>query len=439
MRSFVLGFTWCFVLQAAVPSTIWASVASASLASDASGETWHLPELIAEAKAHNPAILQARKRWEAVQAKIPLAKGLPPPRIGVQFEEIPRGTVQINQATVLYQLIQMLPFPGKLSMRHQVAVKEAQVAAAAFKQAEWDVVSELKQAYYDLFLLERTVEIEQARVVWIQDAEATARARYETGTVGQAELLRLQGETLSASNAVEVLRHRREAMAAHLNHLLNRAIHAPVGHPETPPLEPLSFTTDELMMIAEERQPELLVMKYSLERAEAQYRLSKRELLPDVETMFALRDPAMGPIGPWDLTLAFVLPFWFWTKLQYGVKAALYDKESMAAAYEAMRNEIARRIHEHWHEAAASYQTARLCREGLLPLAREAVASVLSAYESGRASSTEVLETLRALTEQERTYDEHLVSWEQHVVLLEQATGIPLRTAHADQTKGGAP
>jgi len=387
-----------------------------------------LPQLLEEARRTNPDLLAARKRWEAAQAKIPLTKGLPPPKIGVEWEEIPRGTIKVNQAMLMYQLIQSIPFPGKLSARHKVAVKEAQVAAMTFKQAEWDIISQVKTAYYDLFLIDRELEIQTEQVLWIRQAAAAAQARYATGAASQSELLQAQAELLEATNASAVLNHRRDAMAAHLNHLLSRPVQSALERPGTIPLTPLRISPDELTAIARERQPELLAFRYSAERADAALRLAKRELLPDLETMFELRDPAMGPIGPWDLSLAIVLPFWFWTKLRYGVKVAVVDKESAQAAYHAMENEIARRIHEHWHQALAAYQTARVSQDGLIPLSTQAVASALAAYQSGRGSFMELSAALRSLAERKRTYFQQLVALEQHLVMLEQSVGVSLRT-----------
>ena len=388
-----------------------------------------LPRLLEEAQRANPDLLAARKRWEAAQAKVPLSNGLPAPKIGVQWEEIPRGTIKVNQATLMYQLIQSIPFPGKLSARHRVAVKEAQVAAMTFKQAEWDIASQLKTAYYDLFLVDRELEIQAEQLLWINQAVAAAQARYATGTASQAELLQAQAELLEASNMKGVLRHRREAIAAHLNHLLNRPVQSSLDRSGTIPLTSVRFSPDELVAIARDLQPELLAFRFSAERADAALRLAKRELLPDLETMFELRDPAMGPIGPWDLSLAVVLPFWFWTKLRYGVRVAVYDKASAEAAYQAMQNEIARRIHEHWHAAFAAHQTAKLYQDGLMLLGRQAVTSSLATYQSGRGSFLEVLEALRALAQRKRTYYQELVSLEQHVVMLEQSAGIQLVTS----------
>lgn len=389
-----------------------------------------LPELIRELQRANPDLLAARKRWEAAQARIPLSKGLPAPRIGVEWEEIPRGTVKLNKASVMYQLIQSLPFPGKLSLKEKVAIAEAQTASAMFKKTEWEITAMLKQIYYDLFLLDRRREILETQWLWLEQAAASARSGYETGRRPQTEWLRAQGEFMQAENDLSVLTHQREAMAAHLNHLLNRSVHAPAGRPVVENLEPVPASPSELVERAEQSQPDLLVFKFMAERSEAAWKLSKRERWPDLETMLELRDPAMGPIGPWDLALGVTLPFWFWTKQSYGIKAALYDKESAEAAYQGARNEAARRVHENWHEAKAAYDTAKLCRDRLIPLARQSVTTALASYQAGRGSFPEVLDALRMWKEREITYEEHRVMLEQRMVMLEQSVGVSLRESH---------
>lgn len=394
-----------------------------------------LQPLIEEARRRNPELAAARKRWEAAQQRVPLSKALPAPRIGIEFEEIPRGSIKVNQASLMYQLIQALPFPGKLSLRHQVAIKEAQVAAMEFKQMEWEVITQLKAAYYDLFLTDREVDIQEEQLAWLRQAAAVAQAKYATGRLPQADVLRAQAELLQAENARRILAHSRQATEAHLNHLLNQPVHQPVGRPEPIRLAPVRFSLDELWLLATTSQPELLMFRYAAERAAASYRLAKRELLPDLETMAELRDPAMGPVGPWDLTLAIAIPFWFWTKWKYGIKAALYDRDSAQAAAQAMENAIARRIHEHWHQAQAAYATAKLCQDSLIDLSRQAAASALAAYQGGRGSFMEVLAALQAASEQQRTYYRDLVQFEQHLAMLEQSVGVALREEPA---AGGA-
>lgn len=405
-------------------------IAQAALAPLAAAQELRLVDLLTEARERNPDLQAAQQRWEAARARRPLSKGLPAPRIGIEFEEIPKGGVKVNQATLMYSLIQSLPFPGKRSLRHNVAVKDAQVAAMQLKQTEWDVMSQLKSAYYDLFLLDRELEIAGEQRSWLGQAAATAEARYASGGP-QADVLDLQARLLEAANKVEVLRHERSALVAHVNHLLNHPSDQALGQPGPIALTSVPESPEALLAYAQDHQPELLTFKYAFERATAAWKLSKRELLPDLETMVELRDPAMGPIGPWDLTLAAVLPFWFWTKQKYGVKVALADKDSAFAAYEAMRNAVSKRIHEHWHQSQAAYLTAKLCEDRLIELAQQAVASASAAYQGGIGSFLDVIEALHRLAEQQRTYYQHVVSLEQHIVMLEQTVGKPLRPLHA--------
>jgi outer membrane protein TolC len=95
-----------------------------------------------------------------------------------------------------------------------------------------------------------------------------------------------------------------------------------------------------------------------------------------------------------------------------------------------MRSAIAQRVYEHWHQAQAAYITAKLCQDRLIELARQAVTSASAAYQSGSGSFLDVIEALDRLGEQQRTYYEHLVLLEQHVVMLEQAAGKSLRPSH---------
>ena len=123
----------------------------AAWAADAS--VLSLSPLLEELRRASPELLAARKRWEAARMRARQATGLPAPRIGVEFEELPKGKFKVDEATIMYQLVQSLPFPGKLSAKKAVAAKEAQLAAVELKRMEWDLASQLKTTYYELYLI----------------------------------------------------------------------------------------------------------------------------------------------------------------------------------------------------------------------------------------------------------------------------------------------
>ena len=133
--------SWCRTILINVTMVSVALAPLTGFAEPAALPPLSLSVLLEEARKANPEIRAARARWDAAQQRVPLATGLPAPRIGIELEEIPRGTLKVDQATTIFSLLQTLPFPGKLSLRHRVALKEAQEAAAMFKQTEWEVLT----------------------------------------------------------------------------------------------------------------------------------------------------------------------------------------------------------------------------------------------------------------------------------------------------------
>ena len=63
-----------------------------------SAETLFLDSLIKEAKEKNPEILAAKKNWESSLARVPQAKSLEDPTIGVKFEKMKGGPLKFDKA-----------------------------------------------------------------------------------------------------------------------------------------------------------------------------------------------------------------------------------------------------------------------------------------------------------------------------------------------------
>src|SRR3989338_1431463 len=103
------------------------------------GEPLSLNLLIDEARLKNPDILAAKKRWEASLARVPQAKSLDNPNVGVTFEKIPRGTLKLDKTMSedrMLSFAQFFPFFGKLPLKGKIAMVESQMFAAEYKNKE---------------------------------------------------------------------------------------------------------------------------------------------------------------------------------------------------------------------------------------------------------------------------------------------------------------
>src|SRR5262245_27713578 len=98
-----------------------------------------LDEAVNEVLAANQDIVAAQSRTEAAKARIPQAKALDDPEVGVMFEDVPFGEGLKAGEEINYRLAQKLPFPGKRHTRGQAARFDAEAVAAASSGRVQDV------------------------------------------------------------------------------------------------------------------------------------------------------------------------------------------------------------------------------------------------------------------------------------------------------------
>src|SRR5437773_1889032 len=100
------------------------------------GETLALPDLIKEALAKNPEIQAARKQWEASASRIAQARSLDDPTLQGQWWNAPESFNLGRSQNTIIGLSQKFPFPGKLSLKEEVANRSAEITEQALRAKE---------------------------------------------------------------------------------------------------------------------------------------------------------------------------------------------------------------------------------------------------------------------------------------------------------------
>jgi outer membrane protein TolC len=395
-----------------------------------SAEPLLLDSLLKEAKENNPEILAAKKRWEASQARVPQAKSLDNPNIGVGFEKIPRGRLKLNKTEPsdrMLSITQMFPFLGKLSLKGKIALVESQMFAAEYKQKELKVINAVKNAYYDLFMNNKEIELNEQSLTLLKSITKTAEAKYAVGEMTQEELFKLNLEIAGLSNVIINLREERKAKETRLNTLINRDPEATLGMPDL--TEESSFNQDikSLYQATLLNQPELIIFSYTVEKNKYAKSLAKKSFFPDLMAGLIQRGITSGSIGPWDLMLSFSVPFWFWTKQRYEVKEAIANLAEAEAAYKAMQN----RAFAETKDLAVRIEIAKnkinLYKTNLIPILESSISSSLAGFTSSKGDFMMLLDNQRMLIETEMSYYAALVEYNMNLADLERTVGIDLR------------
>ena len=390
--------------------------------------TLTLPELIQEALAKNPEIQAARKQWEASASRIAQARSLDDPTLQVQWWNAPESFNLGRSQNTIIGLSQKFPFPGKLSLKEEVANRSAEITEQALRAKERDLTARVKQTYYDLFLAHKAIQIHHEQVDLLKQFFEIANARFRAGKGSQVDVLKAQVELSTLYQQLPVLEQRRDTAQAKLNTLLDRDPRFPLEPPQQPREGRFDKDLEELFQIAVTARPELKAGELAIQRNERSRALAFREYLPDLNVGFQRFQNFQARDG-FGAVVSINMPFAFWTKPKYD--AAVQEASAAVAAARAdlhtAENLTRFQIRDLLAKVRANWEVAVLYRTTVLPQAKQGVEAARAGYRTGKTGFLDLIETERALRGFQLEYYRALVEREQRLADLEQVVGADLR------------
>ncbi|MBX3325566.1 MAG: TolC family protein [Nitrospira sp.] len=386
-----------------------------------------LPDLISEALARNPELAAARKQWEAATNRIAQARSLDDPTLSVHLWNFPQ-TFNVTRAdNSIFGLSQNFPFPGKLALKGEVAIRSAEMTEQALHGKERELVVRLKQAYYDLFLAHKAIQIHHEQVELLRQFVEIANAKFRTGKGSQADVLKAQVELSVLHQQRPVLEQRRETAAALLNTLLDRDPLSPLGLPQEPTLRSLNATIDDLHSLALGARPELKAAELAVQQSEQSRALAQRQYYPDFNVQFQRFQNFQANDG-FGAYVAMTIPFSFWTKPKYdaGVQEAAAALSAARAEHHTLENLTRFQVKDLLARLRATDQVTTLYRTTILPQAEQNLDAARVGYRAGRAGFLDLIETQRAWRGSLLEYFKALVDRQHRLAELEQVVGITL-------------
>ena len=386
-----------------------------------------LPELIHEVLARNPELVAARKQWEAATNRIPQARSLDDPTLSVDLFNTPATFNITHTQNSIFGLSQNLPFPGKRALKGEVASRSADMIEQAVRAKERELVARLKQAYYDLFLAQKEVQIHHEQVELLRQFVEIANAKFRAGKGSQADVLKAHVELSLLFQHRPVLEQRRETAEAMLNTLLDRDPATPLGMAQEPSHLPLEQPTDDLHRLALTDRPELKAAELDVQRNEQSQALAQRQYYPDFNVSFRRFQNFQANDG-FGAYVAMSIPFAFWTKPKYdaGVQEAAAAVAVARAQQHTLENLTRFQINDLLAKLRASDQVATLYRTTILPQGEQSLDAARIGYRAGKAGFLDLIEAQRAWRGFQLEYFKALVDRQYRLAELEQVVGITL-------------
>ncbi|UVT18259.1 MAG: TolC family protein (plasmid) [Nitrospira sp.] len=386
-----------------------------------------LPDLIPEALAKNPELVAARKQWEAATNRITPARSLDDPILSVQLWNFPQTFNVTQTGNTIFGFSQNVPFPGKLALKGDVASRSADMTAQVVRAKERELVARLKQAYYELFLAQKAVQIHHEQVDLVRQFVEIANAKFRTGKGSQADVLKAHVELSLLQQQLPVLEQRRETAEALLNTLLDRDPASPLGIAPEPSQKPFDKTIEELHRLALNDRPELKVAELTVLRNEQSHELAQRQYYPDFNVAFQRFQNYQANNG-FGAYVAMSIPFAFWTKPKYdaGVQEAAAAVSAARAQQHTLENLTRFQINDLLAKVRASEQVATLYHTTILPQAVQHLEAARVGYRAGKGGFLDLIDTQRSLRGFQLEYYRALVERENRLAELEQVIGTDL-------------
>ena len=133
-------------------SVVWAAETTGALS---------LSEAIREAQGKNPEITFLRERLQSMRARANQAPYLEDPEISLQTWAVPLSNpTNFSRAdSNMIGIRQKFPFFGKLGLKEKIALQETKMAEEELRAKEREILSRVKMTYADLFMAQKTIEI----------------------------------------------------------------------------------------------------------------------------------------------------------------------------------------------------------------------------------------------------------------------------------------
>jgi outer membrane protein TolC len=334
----------------------------------------------------NPMLRAARSSAEARAQRIRPAGALPDPQL--QFGLMNRMASQFGSTADpmtmnQLQLMQMVPWPGKLGGDRLAARHDATAASADADEQARMLGAQVRMAYYDMAYADRALEVMQGTQQLLRQFLDVSTTMYAVGSAVQQDVLRAQVEVARMTEEITRMGQERLAGAARLNALLGREAARPIGPLELP--EPAGDLpeADSLIARAIEGRPALRAGMERVAAAEASLSAARRELYPDFQFGVAYQQRPQFPTMV-SLMVGVNLPIFAGSKQLATRRQMAAMRDMSQAELLNLKNETAAGILETRARAVQDRNLIHLYRTSILPQARAAVQSSLSGYRVGR-------------------------------------------------------
>jgi cobalt-zinc-cadmium efflux system outer membrane protein len=327
-----------------------------------------------------------RKQGESIQYK-----AYPNPEVSVNREQLNAGTVDYQETT--YMLSQPIELLGQPFLRSRSASKSQKAAELQFKYDRLQLVRQVKSLYAEYWQLSEKLEIYNRALEVIRKTRSSAKARQVEGSFSGLQVQRFN---------VELSRYRKQRDRVQLNlkqtgdrlatYLFSgQDLDTEIQLSDSLTVDPINVQEQALVQYALANRADLLALEQLVDASELQYKVEKRDRLPNLNVNFGYKNQSDGAEG-FVIGGSIKLPIFNQNRGNVTITQAQTRSRQteLTLKQQAVRNQV-----------SASYERVELVLEQWKSMQQDGMDQSMleaaqAAYQEGRYSLVELLDATQA-------------------------------------------
>tara|TARA_R110002126_G_scaffold3477_2_gene19835 strand:+ start:31389 stop:32669 length:1281 start_codon:yes stop_codon:yes gene_type:complete len=393
-----------------------------------------LDTVIQKVLTQNPELQSSYEGWRASKTRISQEEALPDPTLGLNMMNLPVNSFSFSQEPMTGKQItfmQPFPFPGKLGLKGKIAESESEVALQQYQELQNQLVKKTKQAYYDLFYIDRAIATVKSNQELLKEFVKIAETRYSVGSGLQSDVLRAQVALSKMIDRELKLRQQRESVQANLNALMNEPADRPLAKPFVQVVTNQTLNLNSLVQMADSTSPLLTAWKTMIERSSQQVELARKSRYPDfsVGVAYTQRNELESGMKGYDFFSAMFnikVPLYQNKKQDKKIQQSQINQSSVEYRYQNIERSLEQRLQQSLTDVEKNKRLLELYETGIIPQAEESLESSLAGYQNGNVDFLSLLDSELTLFQFRLDYNRFLADYYKTIAELEALTGTEL-------------
>ncbi len=393
-----------------------------------------LDDLINIAIEKNPQLQSLYSAIQADSAKIPQAGSLPDPVLSLNILNLPTNSFAFDQEPMTGKQIalrQLFPFPGKLSLKEDISSESAAISRANYQEYRNQIIKDLKIGYYNLFLIDKSIEITDKNQRLLKEFAEIAESKYTVGKGLQQDVLKAQVEVSKMIERMIQLEQKREVQQSQINTILNQSVNTRLGKPEEPGFLTLDKTLDTLQIIAKLNRPLLMGWESIRKQSRLKVDLAKKDYWPNFGIFLAYtqRDELQNGNPGYDFVsggISLNIPLFSGSKQSKKVEETTFSKSMIDMRYQQILNQVYFELENKLTSVQKNAKLVALFKTGIIPQASQSLESAMIGYQTDKVDFLTLINNQITLFNFELDYYRVISDYNKDLAGLEYVTGIQL-------------